>query len=180
MPSPKKQKEDRVFEIFEISGTKGLFGSSGRSQRKCGSSLAAGAGWPSVRSNPVGLSDYSLRLRRLLLRSLSRRPVQSSRPFPDFFLYHLGLCFTYYNKGTNLREQTPIFGFLRKSAVLTICPETITTLIRFQILRCKNTLRHQQLILQRHKSPEVTAQKSFQSPVRITAPRNNSKTISEM
>ena len=62
---------------------------------------------------------------------------------------------------------------------LTICPETITELIRFEFLRCKNYVTAPEINSPRGpKSPDITVRKSFKSPVRITAPKNNSKTIS--
>ena len=67
------------------------------------------------------------------------------------------------------------------SATNTICPETITELIRFELLRCKNYVTAPEINCPRGpKSPEITVRKSFKSPVRITAPKNNSKTISVM
>ena len=63
----------------------------------------------------------------------------------------------------------------------TICPETITELIRFEFLRCKNYVTAPEINSPRGpKSPEITVWKSFKSPVRIEAPKNNSKTISVM
>ena len=64
---------------------------------------------------------------------------------------------------------------------LTICPETITELIRFEFLRCKNYVTAPEINSPRDPhSPEITVRKSFKPPVRITAPKNNSKTISVM
>ena len=74
-------------------------------------------------------------------------------------------------------ERTSNFFLLR----LTICPETVTDLIHFQFLRCKK-LRYgaRNEFSQRLNLPEITVRKSLRSPVRITAPKNNSKTISVM
>ena len=56
------------------------------------------------------------------------------------------------------------------------CPETIAELIRLGLLRCKFTLRCQKLIL-----PEAqVVPKSFKSLVRITATKNNSKTVPDV
>ena len=62
----------------------------------------------------------------------------------------------------------------------TICPETITELSCFQFLRCKITSRRPKYFSQRPNSPEITVRTSLKSHVRITAPKNNSKTISVM
>ena len=63
----------------------------------------------------------------------------------------------------------------------TICPEAIAELIHFTFRDVKTTLRRQKLILPeaqaaRHYVTEIT----LKSLVRITAPKNNSKTISVM
>ena len=53
---------------------------------------------------------------------------------------------------------------------LTICPETITEIIRFEFLRCKNYVTAPEINSpETQKSPEITVRKSFKSPVRITA-----------
>ena len=63
----------------------------------------------------------------------------------------------------------------------TICPETITELVRCEFLRCKNYVTAPEINSPRGPhSPEITVRKSFKSPVRITVPKNNSKTISVM
>ena len=62
----------------------------------------------------------------------------------------------------------------------TICPETITELIRFRVLRCKNYVTAKEINSPRGpNSPEITVRISVKSPVGNTAPKNNSKTISE-
>ena len=63
----------------------------------------------------------------------------------------------------------------------TICPETITEIIRFEFLRCKNYVMAPEINSPRTpNSPDITVRKSLKSPVRIKAPKNNSKTISVM
>ena len=82
-----------------------------------------------------------------------------------------------------LKHDLPVHGRNSKvfSSKITICPETITELIRFEFLRCKNYVTAPEINSPRGpKSPEITVRKSFKSPVRITAPKNNSKTISVM
>ena len=67
------------------------------------------------------------------------------------------------------------------SQKVTICPETITELIRFEFLRCNNYVMAPEINSPRGpESPEITVRKSWKSPVRLTAPKNNSKTISVM
>ena len=69
----------------------------------------------------------------------------------------------------------------QKMLMFTICPDTITELIRFEFLSCKNYVTAPEINSRRGpNSPEITVRKSFKSPVRITAPKNNSKTISVM
>ena len=63
----------------------------------------------------------------------------------------------------------------------TICPETITELIRFRLPRCKNYVTAPEINSPRGpNSPEITVRISLKSPVRITAPKIISKTISVM
>ena len=60
-----------------------------------------------------------------------------------------------------------------------ICPETITELIRFEFLRCKNYVTAPEINSPRGPhSPAITVRKSFKSPVRITVPKNNSQDYS--
>ena len=67
------------------------------------------------------------------------------------------------------------------SRPITICPDTITEIIRFRFLRCKNYVTAPEINSPRGpKLPGITVQKSLKSPVRIAAPKNNSKTISVM
>ena len=50
----------------------------------------------------------------------------------------------------------------------------IEELIRFEFLRCKNYVTAPEINSPRGpKSPEITVQKTFKSPIRITAPKNN-------
>ena len=64
----------------------------------------------------------------------------------------------------------------------TICPETTTELICLNFWDVKITLPRQRWIKcpRGPNSPEITVRKSFKYPVRITASKNNSKTISEI
>ena len=63
----------------------------------------------------------------------------------------------------------------------TCCPYRPETITRFEFLRCKNYVTAPEINSPRGpNSPEITVRKSFKSPVRITAPKNNSKRISVM
>ena len=70
---------------------------------------------------------------------------------------------------------------LKLLQIYLFCPETITELLRFRFLRYKNYITAPDINSRRGPhSPEITVRISLKSPVRITAPKNNSKTISVM
>ena len=60
-------------------------------------------------------------------------------------------------------------------------PKLLRNEFVFRFLRCKNYVTAQEINSPRGPhSPEITVRKSSKSPVRITAPENDSKTISVM
>ena len=87
------------------------------------------------------------------------------RDFPRFFggsdpmlFVTLRICWTVVFLSEN-------FSLLVTFLLVTICPETITELIRFEFLRCKNYVTAPEINSPRGPhSPEITVRKSFKSP----------------